>query len=75
MSEWQPIETAPQDGTPVLACFGGYTFPVRWMLSPMHKNLWGWHVLPWEPVSFVMVVQPTVWQPLPPPPPRVKEET
>lgn len=68
MSEWQPIETAPTDGTPILAHFGGYSFPVRWIVSPCHARLYGWHVMPWEPVSFVMVVEPSHWMPLPDPP-------
>lgn len=68
LSEWQPMETAPKDGTPVLGHFNEYSFPVRWIPSPVHKHLLGWHVMPWEPVSFIMVVSPTHWMPIPPPP-------
>lgn len=33
MNDWQPIETAPRDGTPVLACVAGADFwpdKVQW---------------------------------------------
>lgn len=64
MGQWQPIETAPRDGTPVLLwCTGdgGYTTgPVigLWDAEKMHFSLCLFHKP--LPVSH--------WQPLPEPP-------
>lgn len=55
MSEWQPIETAPKDGTWFLA----YEADV-----PMYTAHWdedGWYDLEWK-------CRPTHWMPLPEPP-------
>lgn len=65
---WQPIETAPKDGTKVLLAWGGRTVASRYLDNSQAK------VMPWEgwvppsgdpwPAN-----KPTLWQPLPPPPP------
>ena len=58
--EWQPIETAPKDGTPVLA----------WLVNPSGDEYitvikanrsGGWD---WRSIYF----EPTHWMPLPEPP-------
>ena len=62
MSEWQPIETAPKDGTFVLVCW------------PLQGNVMAvaYHrMLPtprWEIRGEFAYLTGTVWQPLPPPP-------
>lgn len=64
---WQPIETAPKDGTPILI-----TRPTR------HQTEEGWHVVRWDDDwwtchdgQFDAPLRgsgPTHWQPLPAPP-------
>lgn len=73
MTEWQPIETAPKDGSCIiLGWCGGYdSCPGFWMGNPK-ENYWekvGWYdeadrgaVLTAKPM------EPTHWMPLPPPP-------
>lgn len=64
--EWQPIETAPRDGTHI---FAG-SLPGRWMCSAFfeeHDSQWyvvGSH---WTD-AHDGTVNPTHWQPLPSPP-------
>lgn len=64
--EWQPIETAPKDGTPILGWWGLDRYfrgaVVRWV-DPSR----GWE-LSWSGER--LVDPPTHWQPLPPPPKR-----
>lgn len=71
MSEWQDIATAPRDGSPVRAgaiSLWAVTGPLYPLISCFIDGKWQccfgddrW--APYEP-------QPTVWQPLPPPPTR-----
>lgn len=68
MTEWQPIETAPKDGTSILVCVT-YNLPEG-----------GWETVQWvdwvrEPYIFPIYrdridipCPPTHWQPLPEPP-------
>lgn len=58
MTEWQPIETAPKDGTPILVCDKGpYAYVAEWF---QHSRTWiGADKMYWEP---------THWMPLPEPP-------
>jgi hypothetical protein len=63
VSEWQPIETAPKDGTRILIfgareCYGGD------YISLAYWDHW-WRGDYDEPVY---VDEPTHWMPLPPPP-------
>ena len=62
MSEWQPIETAPQDGTQILV-FGHDTFAVAEFRNGEWRDMgdigWG---------GFYAEVMPTHWMPLPEPP-------
>lgn len=58
MTEWQPISTAPKDGTQVLVC---RQFPEfnQIGLDLYKENTW-WRSSPYN--------QPTHWMPLPAPP-------
>lgn len=75
MSSWQPIETAPTDGTPVLgwnAEYGAretrsvtYTPGSPGFEAGRTDRWWRWS----EPKnSWLMAWDPTHWMPLPPPP-------
>lgn len=61
MSNWQPIDTAPKDGTPVLLWVGGLWTTGRW-------SGWNWEVLE-TGIGYesdpVLADDPTHWQPLP----------
>jgi hypothetical protein len=67
---WQPIETAPKDGSPI--CAG--------MMHPFWGWVWGrcrWHVDKNEPYGGYFSgdgLQPTHWMPLPSPPSALKDE-
>lgn len=69
MMHWQPIETAPKDGSHVLAWRSGWDRPawVRWVWNPRvgrefwnDADEWDAYELESEP--------PTHWMPLPDPP-------
>lgn len=76
MSEWQPIETAPKDGTPVLACYKGYgtegpTFmrgsgPITVFYGTYHPNSPG--KKEWRDDNGHRRPYITHWMPLPDPP-------
>jgi hypothetical protein len=71
MSEWQPIETAPKDGTRILACVAGRE-GVEIVAHATHKH----RGPPWrEHYSLGRVCwhQPSHWMPLPTPPVTGKE--
>lgn len=69
--QWQPIESAPKDGTAILACYaphyetnGFLPIAVRW--RAYHPNARG--NAEWRDHSGAKVRAITHWQPLPPPP-------
>lgn len=60
-NEWQPIETAPKDGTAFLSC---QFYNGEW-------HIWQCRYLDeigWSLVSDVWDMHPTLWMPLPAPP-------
>jgi hypothetical protein len=63
VSEWQPIETAPKDGTIVLGCDGtGDDYQV-------YEMAWIENVeFMWTDPRFGGIYGPTHWMPRPPPP-------
>ena len=67
MSEWQPIETAPKDGTRVLASQSGHVFTARW--APGFAAVYPGGGGPgWYDEILDRRAQPTHWMPLPAPP-------
>ena len=80
MTEWQPIETAPKNGTRILVYYNGPTFKGRWHegnISGVGEVEWweGWYN---EKINGWMIancdeeygyfVEATHWMPLPEPP-------
>jgi hypothetical protein len=67
MSEtrWQPIETAPKDGTPLL--FTWYGGPDQDVL-PVTSGFWSRVAEYWYSEISGARCKPTHWMPLPPPP-------
>lgn len=74
MSEWQPIETAPSDGTEFQAWIARRGSPGYWETRCKFNEdgtfvVWDridYDVDGWEPVSFPLA--PTHWMPHPEPP-------
>lgn len=60
---WQPIETAPKDGTNILIHELGDTF-VAWWLNGLER----WVDGKWTEMDGWVTYDPTHWMPLPPPP-------
>jgi hypothetical protein len=67
---WRPIETAPRDGTAILAWFGQRTgYASRQDVVPVSWCGWGGGV--WQNATSghnMPNMEPTHWMPLPPPP-------
>lgn len=65
--EWQPIETAPKDGTYILVCATGNYHPITACWSSYHPNAEGSKC--WRTTKVCgNKVGATYWMPLPPPP-------
>ena len=73
---WQPMETAPKDGTRVLLWYEWHDLPVVgdfrhgrwWSVHSLGGNLAHPNGMDWEEV-----VRPTYWRPLPAPPDIAKD--
>jgi hypothetical protein len=67
---WQPIETAPKDGTTVLLWVRGITHPVVafWQVGGIISEDGFWLHFLLGQFDFVEVKDPTHWMPLPTPP-------
>lgn len=65
MSEWQPIDTAPKDGTVLLLVPTRYAKWNKWL--PMAGKWIGFWVI-FNADEAVQRVEPTHWMPLPAPP-------
>ena len=59
MSDWRPIDTAPKDGTRILAYVHGEVDVIRWSISPLECETWRGG--DGRPLSET----PTHWRPLP----------
>jgi hypothetical protein len=71
MSDWQPIATAPQDGTLLWLCESG--IPLGLAIPHQVAGHWRVHKFYvaggyWESAILGRVLNPTHWMPLPPPP-------
>jgi len=74
---WQPIETAPKDGTPFLSALGPFVYIVFWSDDSNLKSLipwWEQGSAEWENNKWIgyheeyYAASPTHWMPLPKPP-------
>ena len=68
MSEWQPIDTAPKDGTAFLCWLPSRTgYASRQDVAICHWSEWGGGA--WEINGFTCIGhEPAFWKPLPAPP-------
>lgn len=73
MSEWQPIETAPKDGTEILGwCQRLGRHIVSWGCQPQHNPHHFWIS---STCNINHIDQPTKWMSLPDPPPSGSAHT
>lgn len=74
VSGWQPIETAPRDGSVIDVWLGEATVEeVRFYCTPGTRRSAGWHFQhgkfrPAMGLRMPVIVQPTHWMPVPGPP-------
>lgn len=61
MGEWQPIETAPRDGTEIIGMIRPKVIRLVWWFAPSSRTF-GWRD------ENGRTINPTHWMPLPPPP-------
>ena len=70
MSEWQPIETAPKDGSSIIVCDSkiGFVCEACWWDSwYSNKNNTGWMIANCDE-EYGHYIDATHWMPLPAPP-------
>ena len=75
MTDWQPIETAPKDGTVI--CLAGYCDDDTWAVGSrwfFWADYWRKYREPFGEGFGRGTPAPTHWMPLPPPPTAEKEE-
>ena len=66
ISSWQPIETAPKDGTHIILYWAGKVFEGMYLDNSKSMAPWqGFIPMPGQPFP---LGKPTHWQPLPQPP-------
>lgn len=66
VQQWQPIETAPKDGTRVILAWGGKSIGGFFLDNSRSQIPWsGWRTESMVPMP---AGQPSHWMPLPPPP-------
>lgn len=75
MTQWQPIETAPRDGTEIVGWNGSYVTVYIWDDSEDDDGHTGWCVSGYSYGGILYNlhnttggINPTHWQPLPEPP-------
>jgi len=70
MTDWQPIETAPRDGKPVLVWNSGCSYWIASFRLPLRGERYyqdAHAVREWRD-DYGRFATPTHWMPLPPPP-------
>jgi hypothetical protein len=67
MSKWQPIETAPKDGSYIMILFDGEHRVVSWVEPIKGARIWHWAERDQIEPSFNPALV-THWMPLPEPP-------
>jgi hypothetical protein len=69
MSDWQPIATAPKDGTPILAFYPGQWGIRSYSVRSWQRGTWGGQEREaWaDDIMQIRVIEPTHWKPLDPP--------
>ena len=65
MNEWQPIETAPKDGTPILMWDGDMIYVISWYVPQNTRYPAQWREADGKRYCDY---DPTHWMPLPEPP-------
>ena len=67
---WQPIETAPKDGTRILVSSRGVSYIAQWREDCQHgghESGPGWQEFECEDEYYSLSVTPTLWRSLPAP--------
>lgn len=73
MTEWQPIETAPKDGTNIILCQGARVTAGEWYSDRGDEDRDGWEGWMSQDGGFADDDPPEYWMPLPAPPSDSKE--
>lgn len=68
--QWQPIETAPKDGTSVLVCSGQIVGEAAYRSEDEYPAWWWAGTSPDDYCGDMIDPQPHIWMPLPAPPPE-----
>lgn len=62
---WQPIESAPTDGTAILGCWPSYVADAPMLMATCKHMGWSWVAVDYTNIE---LAPPTYWLPLPTPP-------
>lgn len=74
MDKWQPIETAPKDGSMLLVYGRPFSDDGQGYAKAAHVAWWEDSDECWTPQSHAAWTEPTHWMPLPEPPTDAGEE-
>lgn len=73
---WQPIETAPKDGTLILILHHGQVYAGVWGKGVKVEDGYSWGVIDkWGDYNAMMDTAPTHWMPLPETPEQTGAKT
>jgi hypothetical protein len=65
MSEWEPAETVPRDGTWILGCYADRPRVVRWRSGRGHRDNYAGGIVYFWSDGYFRHGEPLGWQPLP----------